>query len=100
MSHLVHIISKKRILELIKIHPNSKTSLENWFKIINSTDFRSFDEIRNVFPYADKVEKFTVFNISGNNYRLIAAIHYNRGKLYIINILTHPEYDKGKWKGN
>ncbi len=96
----MHVISKKKILKFIKAHPNSKTSPENWYKIVKSTDFKSIDEIRKVYPFADKVGKFTVFNISGNNYRLIAAIHYNRGKLYIRNILTHPEYDKGKWKGN
>jgi mRNA interferase HigB len=44
------------------------------------------------------VKGLTVFNISGNNYRLIAAIHYNRGKIYIRHILTHAEYDFGKWK--
>jgi HigB_toxin, RelE-like toxic component of a toxin-antitoxin system len=37
-------------------------------------------------------------NISGNNYRLIAAIHYNRRKIYIRNVLTHAEYDLGIWK--
>lgn len=50
------------------------------------------------FSHADKVGKFTVFNIAGNKARLIAAIHYNRGKVYIRHILTHGEYDKGAWK--
>jgi len=40
----------------------------------------------------------TVFNIGGNKARLIAAIHYNRGKVYIRAVLTHAEYDKNKWK--
>jgi len=44
------------------------------------------------------VEKFTVFNIAGNKARLIAAIHYNRRKVYIRHVLTHSEYDKGAWK--
>lgn len=47
---------------------------------------------------ADKVGKFTVFDIGGNKYRLIAAIHYNRKKVYIRHVLTHAEYDRGKWK--
>jgi mRNA-degrading endonuclease HigB of HigAB toxin-antitoxin module len=38
-------------------------------------------------------------NICGNNVRLIAAIHYNRRKVYIRAVLTHAEYDAGKWKG-
>ena len=59
--------------------------------------------LKAVFPSADvvknkKSESLTVFNIQGNNVRLIAAIHYNRNKLYIRNVLTHDEYDTEKWK--
>ena len=42
----------------------------------------------------------TVFNIGGNKARLVAAIHYNRRKVYIRAVLTHAEYDTGKWKAN
>lgn len=42
--------------------------------------------------------KLTVFNIGGNKYRLIAAIHFNRQKVYVRNVLTHKEYDQGDWK--
>ena len=49
-------------------------------------------------PSADKVGQWIVFNIGGNKYRLIAVIHFNRGKVYIRHILTHQEYDKGGWK--
>jgi mRNA interferase HigB len=44
------------------------------------------------------VGKLTVFNIGGNKVRLVAAIHFNRNKLYIRYVLTHTEYDKNKWK--
>jgi mRNA interferase HigB len=44
------------------------------------------------------VNKLTVFNIGGNKYRLIAAIHFNRGKVYIRHVLTHAEYERGHWK--
>ena len=94
----MHVISKKRILDFIKLHPNSKSSLESWFKIVDSTDFIAFNELKKSFPSADQVGKFTVFNISGNHFRLIAVIHYNRKKLYIRHILTHNDYDKNKWK--
>jgi len=62
-----------------------------------TTDFGSFAELRRVFSSADQVGKFTIFNIGGNKYRLIAAIHYNRKKVYIRHILTHAEYDLGRW---
>jgi mRNA interferase HigB len=61
-------------------------------------DFASFAALRQSFPSADQVRGLTVFNIGGNKARLIAAIHYNRRKVYIRAILTHAEYDKGKWK--
>ncbi len=39
-----------------------------------------------------------LFNIAGNNHRLITAIHYNTGKIFILKILTHTQYDKPNWK--
>lgn len=65
---------------------------------MKSNEFSSIEEVRSVFPTADKVGKLTVFNIGGNKARLVAAIHYNRGKIYIRAVLTHKEYDEGKWK--
>ena len=60
--------------------------------------FDSIAEMREIFPSADKVGKLTVINIGGNKVRLIAAIHYNRKKIYIRAVLTHTEYDEGKWR--
>jgi mRNA interferase HigB len=60
--------------------------------------FSNFAELRAVFPTADQVGKLTVFNIGGTKVRLIAAIHYNRKKVYIRAVLTHAEYDEGRWR--
>ena len=60
--------------------------------------FQNFARLRETFPSADLVGKLTVFNIGGNKVRLIAALHYNRGKVYIRAVLTHSEYDTGAWK--
>jgi len=65
---------------------------------MRANDYASFAELRAAFPGADQVGKLTVFNIGGNKARLIAAIHYNRRRIYIRAVLTHNEYDKGKWK--
>jgi mRNA interferase HigB len=65
---------------------------------MKSRNFSSFADLRSVFPSADLVGKLTVFNIGGNKARLVAAIHYNRRKVYIRAVLTHEEYDQGKWK--
>ena len=55
-------------------------------------------EVRKTLSRADLVGRFVVFDIGGNKYRLIAVIHFNRGKLYVRHVLTHAEYDEGKWK--
>ena len=60
--------------------------------------FGNFADLKALFPSADQVANKTVFNIGGNKYRLIAALHYNRGRIYIRAILTHREYDKGNCK--
>ncbi|MBX7256508.1 MAG: type II toxin-antitoxin system HigB family toxin [Candidatus Hydrogenedentes bacterium] len=51
-----------------------------------------------LFPSADIVDHWIVFNIGGNKYRLIASIHFNRYRVYVRHVLTHKEYDRGAWK--
>jgi mRNA interferase HigB len=94
----VHVITRKRILEFSRLHPDSRPALEAWHTLVEKTRFLSFPDLRKTFPSADWMSGLVVFNIGGNKYRLIAAIHFNRGKLYIRHILTHAEYDKGGWR--
>ena len=94
----MHIITRKRLNEFAPRYPETKTALAQWYKSMKRYDFNSIAELRKIFPSADKVGKLTVFNIGGNKVRLIAAIHYNRKKVYIRAVLTHSEYDLGKWK--
>lgn len=94
----MHIISRKALILFWQKYPDSKAPLSRWFKLVQRNDFRNFNDLRAVFPSADKVGDLIVFNIGGNNYRLIASIHFNRNKLYIRHVLTHAEYDKGAWK--
>lgn len=94
----MHIITRKRLNEFAEKHPESKSALQHWYKLVKPKDFKSFAELRKVFPSADQVGNLTIFNIGGNKIRLIAAIHYNRSILYIRHVLTHPEYDTEKWK--
>jgi len=97
-SCLVHVITRKRLREFSVRHPGADSSLRVWYAIVSRTNFASFAELKRVFRSADKVGEFTVFNVGGNKFRLIAAVHYNRRKIYIRHVLTHAEYDRGKWK--
>jgi len=94
----MHIITRKRLLEFAKKHPDCAAALESWYRIVKRTDFNSFTELRQTFPSADKVRNLTVFNIDGKKARLIAAIHYNTHRIYIRHILTHKDYDREYWR--
>ncbi len=94
----MHVITRKRLNEFAAKYPDAETALEHWYRMIKARRFGNFAELRELFPSADRVANKTVFNIGGNKYRLIAALHYNRGRIYIRAILTHREYDKGNWK--
>lgn len=94
----MHVIAKPALVAFWTKHPDAKSSLVAWYKIIQANEFGNFAELKRTFASADHVKGLTVFNIAGNKYRLIAAIHYNRRKVYIRHVFTHAEYDLGKWK--
>jgi mRNA interferase HigB len=94
----MHIITRKRLNEFAGKYPEVRNALAQWYEYMKKNDFASFVELRAMFPAADQVGKLTVFNIGGNKVRLVAAIHYNRRKVYLRAVLTHKEYDEGKWK--
>jgi mRNA interferase HigB len=94
----MHVIAKPALVEFWKKHSDAKGLLEAWYRIMRREVFADFNVLRETFGSADYVDPFTVFNIGGNKYRLIAVIHYNRRKVYIREVLTHAEYDRDKWK--
>lgn len=94
----MHVIAKPVLVAFWARHPEARAPLSAWHRLMEAGDFVDFNGLRATFASADYVAPFTVFNIGGNKYRLIAVIHYNRGKVYIRHVLTQGEYDKGKWR--
>jgi mRNA interferase HigB len=94
----MHVITRKRLNDFASKHPECRSALAHWYHVMKKRQFSSLVELKGAFAAADRVGKFTVFNIGGNIVRLIAAIHYNRRKVYIRHIVTHAEYDRGNWK--
>jgi len=94
----MHVITRKRLNEFASKYPDAHSALEHWYRIMKVRRFGNFAQLKELFPSADQVANKTVFNIGGNKYRLIAAFHYNRNRVYIRAILTHRDYDKGNWK--
>ena len=94
----MHVITRKRLNDFATTHPETRSGLTHWYVVMRKARFVDFVQLRQTFPHADQVGKFTVFNIGGNKVRLIAAMHYNRNRIYIRHVLTHEEYGRGKWK--
>ena len=94
----MHVISRKKLLEAVAAHSDLSAPLDAWYRIAKKAAWRSLQDVRLLLPTADGVGKFTVFNIKGNAFRLIAEINYTTGRLYIRHVLTHAAYDKGGWK--
>jgi mRNA interferase HigB len=94
----MHVISRKRLVQFAEIHPDSETALDTWYRVAKTADWQNLVELREFYPTADVVGIYTVFNIKGNHYRLIAEINYRSGTIFVRKILTHAEYDKERWK--
>ena len=96
----MHVISRKAIRDFCRKHPDAAEPLDHWYRITKKADWQNFAELKQTFSSADLVGQCTVFNIGGNNYRLIAKIYFEGRVCLIRNILIHKDYDKNKWKAD
>ena len=97
------MIGLKPLKEFWDYHNDAETPLRLWYKTAKNATWSSLQDVRRTFPHADGVktkggETLTVFNISGNKFRLICRVRYDYELINVRNVLTHKEYDQGKWK--
>lgn len=94
----MHIVSRKKLLEAAEKHGELSEPLDVWYRITKKAEWKNLMDVRRTFPSADAVEKFTVFNIKGNAYRLVTEINYRTGRIFLRHVLTHAKYSSGGWK--
>ena len=94
----MRVIAKRRLMELAKAHGDCVDQVADWYRVASKTTWANLVEVRASFRHADCVDDKTVFNIKGNDYRLIVCIRYDTGVIYVKDLLTHAEYAKGAWK--
>jgi mRNA interferase HigB len=94
----MHVISRKKLREAWTVIPELEKPLRAWANVAEKANWERFSDVRAALKSVDQVDRFCVFNILGNRYRLICVIQYNRGKVYVRHVLTHAEYDRGRWK--
>jgi mRNA interferase HigB len=83
-----------------KKHSRAKTPLLRWYDITLAARWNSLPEVRNSFRHADPVGSCIVFNIHGNDYRLITKIDFDVLVVDVRIVLTHSEYDRNRWKND
>lgn len=91
----MRIISRTKIIEYYTEHADSRVALEEWFTKTKKAQWTCFDDIKRTFNSVDAVgNQHYVFNIRGNNYRLIVVVKFTIGTVLIRFVGTHAEYDK------
>jgi mRNA interferase HigB len=90
------------LAEFYKLHADAEAHLKTWFRVTRLRSLKNRAEMTQTFNRVDYVNAggrgFYVFDIGGNKFRLIAAIHFNTQRFFIRHVLTHAEYDRGSWK--
>ena len=72
----MRVISRKALRDFADRHQEAETPLDDWYRTAKRLNWASLVDVRKTYPHADAVGAFTVFNIGGNKYRLIAKIEY------------------------
>jgi mRNA interferase HigB len=102
----MHVVTLGHLQRAIATYPDAAKEITSWNEITKASRWTSFLDVRQVFPDADAVDGFVIFNIRRNRYRLITITHYSKerngeptmGHIYIRSFLTHKEYDnRANW---
>jgi mRNA interferase HigB len=91
----MRIFTEQKLKEYVEQHPESKVALQDWASIVKHSTWACFADVKKTFNSVDNIgNQRYVFNIKGNNYRLIVVIKFTIQFVYIRFIGTHTEYDK------
>lgn len=91
----MRIIAKKKLVEYYTAHPQAKSALDEWYEKTEKADWQCFNDIKQTFNTVDYVgNQHYVFNIKGNDFRLVVVVKFTPKNVYIRFIGTHAEYDK------
>ncbi|TVQ05279.1 MAG: type II toxin-antitoxin system HigB family toxin [Balneolaceae bacterium] len=91
----MRVFARKTLREFWTNHSDSEDALKAWFSETENSSWKSPADIKKKFPHASILShNRVVFNIKGNNYRLVVKINYDYGQVFIRFAGTHAEYDK------
>ena len=99
----MRIVAEPFLRDLAEHYPRASEWLATWRDTARAAEWKNLIDVRQAYPHADGVKvkskrTVTIFNVCGNDFRLITAIHFNRQIVFALRFLTHAEYSKGAWK--
>jgi mRNA interferase HigB len=95
----MRIIGREILDAFAKRHANCLKPLRAWVRIVEEAKWESFQDIRSQFRSADVLSgNRVIFDIKGNNYRLITVVSYRQGMIQVLWMGTHAEYSKKRWE--
>lgn len=93
----MRVISDSALVAFASNHPAAGMPLQAWRRVVESRVHSSFfADLKATFNTVDRVGSFHVFNIGGHKFRIVAAIHFDKQRLYVRHVFTHKEFDS--WK--
>lgn len=93
----MRLISNSALRAFAAEHPRAHGPLQGWRRVIERNRFETWADLKAAFNTVDKVGPHTVFDIGGNKYRLVAFVRFERQIVYVKAVLTHRDYEKGRW---
>jgi mRNA interferase HigB len=99
----VRIVKERFLRDAAAQYPKAAKYLAAWRATVSAAKWRNLADVHRCYPGADRVQAGSgkpvlVFNVCGNTYRLIVAMHFDRQMAYTLRFLTHAEYSKDSWK--
>ena len=93
----MRVVSHRRLKDFYQTpgREDSEAALERWYEVTENAEWHSFAEMKMDFCSVDSVgNQHYVFNIRGNNYRLVVVVKFTMGYVFIRFVGTHQEYEQ------
>lgn len=90
----MRVTTRNNVLKAAWHHPDSVGPVTKWLAVIGAAKCGSLMDVRKFYPSADQAGKTLIFNIGGNNYRLLCCVSWEHQRLFFRALLTHAEYDR------
>lgn len=90
----VRIFREALVIKFQRAHPHSRTAFNRFLELVRDADWAHLNEIKMTFNTVDYKAPYTIFDVGGNKYRLIAVVEFETGRFVICDVLTHEQYSR------